>query len=176
MDGFSSQTSTVPGAALERGRSTRLGHRDGRRPAAPGATMAAHPHVGVAPSRTVTDRRGPGGGDVFARSAAGRLAVSGAGPGCGADRRPAAEAAEAAGHPAASRNCRPGVWSAPCGLRPMDHSADDRGSDPARDRGRCRPRDGAASARPPRAKAVAGKKCGASPRWTPSTSRGWRTC
>ena len=176
MDGFSAQTPTVPGAALKRGRSTRVGRRDGWRPAAPGATVAAHPHVGAPASRAIPDRRGPGGRDVFARSAASRLAVCGAGPGRGVDRRPTAQTAEATGYAAAGGHCRLGVWPAPCRLRALDHSADDRGSHPSRDRGRCRPRDGAASARPPRAEAVAGKKCGASPRWTPSTSRGWRTC
>ena len=176
MDGFCSSTSTVPRAALERGRSTHFGHRDGRRAAPPGAAVAAHPHVGAAASGAFSDRRGPSGRDVFARSAARRLAVSGAGCGRGADRRPTAEATETAGHTATGGDCRPGVWPAASRLRTLDHPADDRRSRASRDRGRCRSRDGPASARPPRAEAVAGKKCGACPRWTPSTSRGWRTC
>ena len=176
MDGFFSQTSTVPRATVARGRSTRVGHRDGRRPAAPGPAVAAHPHVGAPASGALTDRRGARGGHVSPRSAAGRVAVSGAGPCGGADRRSAAEAPEATRHPATGRDRGPGVWPAAGRLRALDHSVDDRGSHASRHRGRCRSRDGAASARPPRAEAVAGKKCGACPRWTPSTSRGWRTC
>src|SRR6187401_3124547 len=123
MDGFPSPTSTVPKPAPERGRSTRLGQRDGRRPTAAGAAVAAHPYVGTAASGPIADRRSPGGRDVFARSAAGRLAVSGTGAGGGADRRPAAEAAETPGHPAAGGDCGPGVWAAPRRLRALDHSA-----------------------------------------------------
>ena len=49
-------------------------------------------------------------------------------------------------------------------------------SQTARDCGRRGARDHSPSARPPRAEAVAEKKCGASRRWTLSTSRAWRMC
>ena len=115
------------------------------------------------------DRRGGGSWDVRARGEKGRSSVSGwrafAGPGRGG----AAQAGTEARCPQGGGHRCDGLRSPTTWSLPMVHGADCRGGCQAKDSRQGRPRDDSPDAETPRAKAVAGKKCGASRRWMRST-------
>ncbi len=121
-------------------------------------------------------RRRRSGGDVPAGSPARRLALSRARRAGRFDGRSPAEAGKTPRYASTSGDCRDGLWTAAPGVCALDDSRDHGGDPTARDCRRRGPRDRAASAGPPRAEAVAEKKCGASRRSTLTTSTAWRTC
>ena len=176
MYGLSHDTSSIPGPPVECAGSAIFGGANTRRTSGLGAPLEPDPDTGAARSGAAPGCGRPGRGNVPARSAARRVALSGPRGGGGAARRPAAEAPETSGHPPGVGHRGDGVWAAAGGVCAVDDPRDHRGNEATRDRRRRGARDGTASARPPRAEAVAERKCGASPRWTPSTSPRWRTC
>src|SRR5215470_7342823 len=140
------------------------------------AALAADPNPRAAGRGLDPRRRGQGHGNLPSRSAASRLALSGAGAGSRLKRRSATEAVEEAGRKAAGCNRRDDLRTAAAGAIALDDRADCGRSDEARPGRLRRRRDNSTVACEPRLEAVAGKKCGASRRSTPSTSERWRTC
>lgn len=176
MDEILIPTSALPWTPVECPGSPVPGRSDARRARGVGTYVEADPNFGTA-ARTVVARRGRRGDrDIPARGAARRLAVCRSWRAGGADRRPTAHATEAARYPPASGDCGDGVWPAPPGVCPVDRPRNHRGDPAPGDCGRRGTRDHSPGLSAPRAEAVAEKKCGASPRWTPSTSGTWRMC
>src|SRR6266496_6100117 len=133
------------------------------------ASVAASSHSSTAGRWLDHGGRGERRGYIPAGSTAGRVAVP-EGRACGsAGRGREAEAGEAARCQAAGSDRGDGLRAAAAGTVAMDADAGRRGGSPKTDRRQDRPRDDSQNADPPRAEAVAGKKCGAFRSWTRST-------
>ncbi len=133
------------------------------------APLAANSDPGVAGSGLDPCGQRSSGGHLSARGATNWLALFGTRAGSRAERRPASQARQDAGRQAAGCDRRDGVRPAPRGLRPVDYRADGPRSQAARNGRQGRTRDDTPVVCEPRAKAVAGKKCGVSPSWTRNT-------
>lgn len=175
MDEISSEAAAVPRAATER-----EGPAGDRGDDAQGIDRGTHVEADADPAvarrRAQPDRDGQCRWDVSARGAAGGVALPWPWPAGGADRRGEADSAQAAGYEAGGSDRRDGVCAATRGVRALDDRTGDGGSETTRDRRPGGAGDDPAGPGETRAKAVAEKKCGASPPSTRSTWRGWRTC
>ena len=144
MYGLSHDTSSIPGPPVECAGSAIFGGANTRRTSGLGAPLEPDPDTGAARSGAAPGCGRPGRGNVPARSAARRVALSGPRGGGGAARRPAAEAPETSGHPPGVGHRGDGVWAAAGGVCAVDDPRDHRGNEATRDRRRRGARDGAA--------------------------------
>jgi len=140
------------------------------------SNLAADSDPGVARSGLETVGHRGGGGHLPAGSTPGGLALPGTGAESSAERRPASQARQAARPAATGRDRSDGLWSTTGRSFAVDHCADCARSEATRNGRHGGTRNHPPLIREPRAKAVAGKKCGACPSWTRNTSSGWRRC
>jgi hypothetical protein len=165
----------LPWPAADNGGPACLEGENRRSSAAFREDMGAHPHFGAVGPRVESSRRGRGSGHVPSRGPSCWVAIPGAWVGSSAERRSAAQTREEVGCQEGGRHRGDGLFGTAPGTVSVDGGSDRERDGEARNRGEGRGRDHSSDAFAPRAEAVAGKKCGASPSWTGSTSNGWKT-